>query len=145
MRTLVPWSGMTTIRREMDRLFDRFLEPAWDSLEATGEWMPKLDVTETKDAVVVTAEVPGVEPKDLQVTVQGDLLVIKGEKEETKEQKDERVHRTERSYGAFTRAVRLPAPVNAEKVDAGFKNGVLTVTLPKTPEAKGTMIPVKVE
>jgi HSP20 family protein len=136
---------MTTIRREMDRLFDRFLEPTWDTFEATGEWMPKLDVTETKDAVVVKAEVPGVEPKELQVTVQGDILVIKGEKEETKEEKDERVHRMERSYGAFTRAVRLPTPVNAEKVDASFKNGVLTITLPKTPEAKGTMIPVKVE
>jgi HSP20 family protein len=145
MRTLVPWGGMTTIRREMDRLFDRFLEPTWDTFEATGEWMPKLDVTETKDAVVVKAEVPGVEPKELQVTVQGDILVIKGEKEETKEEKDERVHRMERSYGAFTRAVRLPTPVNAEKVDASFKNGVLTITLPKTPEAKGTMIPVKVE
>ena len=85
------------------------------------------------------------EEKDIQVSLQENLLTIKGEKKQEKEEKDERYHRVERSYGAFTRSVRLPVAVDASKVTASFKNGLLTVTLPKTPAAKGTMIPIKAE
>jgi HSP20 family protein len=129
----------------MDRLFDRFFEPAWEGLELAGEWAPKLDVSETKEALVVKAEVPGVEQKDLHVSLIEQVLTIKGEKKQEKEEKDERHHRVERSYGAFARAVRLPVAVDAAKVSATFKDGLLTVTLPKAPEAKGTFIPVKAE
>jgi HSP20 family protein len=83
--------------------------------------------------------------KDIQISLQENLLTIKGEKRQEKEEKDERHHRVERSYGAFTRAVRLPVAVDAGKVNAAYKNGVLTITLPKTPAAKGTVIPVKAE
>ena len=91
MRGLAPWTGMTGLRREMDRLFDRFFEgdAGWEALEIGGEWAPKVDLSETKDAYVVRAEVPGVEQKDIQVSLQNDLLTIKGEKTKEKEEKDE--------------------------------------------------------
>ncbi|HEX5816483.1 MAG TPA: Hsp20/alpha crystallin family protein, partial [Methylomirabilota bacterium] len=99
--------------------------------------------SETKEAVLVKAELPGVEPNEISLSLQGDLLMLKGEKSQEKEEKDEQFHRVERSYGAFLRAVRLPTSVDASKVTAGFKNGVLTVTLPKSATAKGTTIPIK--
>jgi HSP20 family protein len=145
MRALTPWTGMTSLKQEMDRVFDRFFEPRWEEVPALGDWAPSLDLTETKDALVAKAEVPGMDPKDIQVSLQEQLLTIKGEKRHEKEDKDERRHRVERVYGAFTRAIRLPVAVDAERVNASFKNGVLTVTLPKTPAAKGTTIPIKAE
>ena len=144
MRALTPWTG-TGLKREMDRLFDRFFESPWTELPALGEWTPALDVTEGKDALTVKAELPGVEAKDIAVSLEGDVLTIKGEKDQKKEEKDERQHRVERTWGAFMRSVRLPAPVDGGKVTATFKNGVITITLPKTPGAKGTTIPVKAE
>jgi HSP20 family protein len=144
MRALTPWTG-TGLKQEMDRLFERFLEGPWSELPTMGAWSPALDVTETKDTVSVKAELPGVEAKDIAVSLEGDVLTIKGEKEQKKEEKDERQHRMERSWGAFMRSVRLPAPVDGSKVTAAFKNGVITVSLPKTPGAKGTTIPVKAE
>ena len=145
MRALAPWTGMDVFKREMDRLFDRFFEPRWPELEAVGEWAPKVDVTETKDTIVVKAELPGMEQKDIGVALEGELLTIKGEKEHEKEEKGEKFHRMERSWGAFSRTFRLPTPVESGKVDATFKNGLLTVTLPKAPGAKGATIPVKAE
>jgi HSP20 family protein len=144
MRTLTPWTG-TGLKREMDRLFDRFFESPLTDLPSLGDWTPALDVTESKDAITVKAELPGVDPKDITVSLEGDVLTIKGEKEQKKEEKDERQHRVERSWGAFMRSVRLPAPVDGGKVSAAFKNGVVTITLPKAPGAKGTTIPVKAE
>jgi HSP20 family protein len=131
----------------MDRVFDRFFESRWEELPALGDWMPKVDVSETKDSVVVKAETPGMEAKDIQVSLQENVLTITGEKKQEKEEKekDERYHRVERSYGSFSRSMRLPAGVESGKVNATFKNGVLTVTLPKTASAKATPIPVKAE
>ena len=143
MRSLMPWGGMTGLKQEMDRVFDRFFESRWEDLPALGDWVPKVDVSETKDAVVVKAEIPGMEAKDIQASLQENVLTITGEKKQEKEEKDERYHRVERTYGSFARSVRLPAGVEAGKVNAAFKNGVLTVTLPKTAAAKATPIPVK--
>jgi HSP20 family protein len=145
MRALTPWTGLTTFKTEMDRLFDRFFEPGWPPLPTLGTWEPKMDVTETKDAITVKAEVPGVEQKDLAVTLDDGVLTIKGEKEEKKEEKDTRYHRVERTCGSFARVLRLPAAVDANRTTASFKDGVVTITLPKAPEAKGTTIPVKAE
>lgn len=142
MRAMTPWTGMSLLRGEMDRLFDRFFEPKWTGVDAMAEW-PRLDVSETDVAVVVKAEVPGVEAKEIQVTLQDQVLTIKGEKRQEKEHKDEQFHRVERSYGSFARVLGLPAAVDGEKVTAEFKDGLLTITLPKTPAAKGTLIPVK--
>lgn len=143
MRALAPWRGMDVLRQEMERVFDRFFEPRWDEFEAGGAWAPKLDVSETKDAYMVKAEIPGVDQKDLSVSLQNQILTIKGEKHKDKEEKDEKYHRVERSWGEFTRAIALPGAADTEKVNATFKDGVLTITLPKTPAAKGTTIPVK--
>ncbi|HSD28991.1 MAG TPA: Hsp20/alpha crystallin family protein [Vicinamibacteria bacterium] len=145
MKALTPWTGMPALKKELDRLFERFWEgdsPDWPSF---GEWAPKLDVSDTPGALVVKAEVPGIDPKEIEVTVQDQVLTIKGEKREEKEEKDEQRYWAERSYGTFARAIRLPAPVEAGKVTATFKNGLLTVKLPKGATAKGTMIPVKAE
>ena len=144
MRTLAPWGG--NLRREMERFFDRFVEPVWEPFEMVGgDWAPKLNVSETKEAMVVTAEMPGVDPKDIEIGLTGDMLTLKGEKDKETAEKEERYHRVERTYGAFLRSVRLPMAVDGSKVTATFKNGVLVVTLPKTPASKGTLIPVKAE
>ena len=144
MRALTPWTGMAGFKKEMDSLFERFLEPVWAEMPALGEWEPKVDVAETKDTITVKAEVPGVDQKDITISLQDSVLTIKGEKEEEKkDEKDKRYHRVERSYGAFARVMRLPAAVDAGKAAASFKDGVITITLPKVPEAKGTTIPVK--
>jgi len=138
-------TGMGSLKHEMDRVFDRFLEGRWDEIPGLGEWTPNMDISETKDSLVAKVEVPGMDPKDIQISLQENLLTIKGEKRQEKEEKDEHYHRVERAYGVFTRSVRLPVAVDASKVTASFKNGLLTVTLPKTPSAKGTTIPVKAE
>jgi len=134
---------MDMLRNEMDRVFDRFLEPRWYEFEPEGEWAPMVDVSETKDAIVVKVDIPGVEQKDINVSLQDQVLTIKGEKRQEKEEKDEKYHRVERSWGAFTRSFRMPMAVAGDKVTATFKDGALTVTLPKAAEVGGTMIPVK--
>ena len=144
MRALVPFSA-GNLRKEMDRLLERFGDWELPDLLAMGDWSPSLDVSETKDAFAVKAEIPGMEPSDIHVELDNQVLTIKGEKKQEKENKGEHCYRMERSYGAFARSVRLPAPVDTSKVTAGFKNGVLTVTLPKTPGAKGTEISVKAD
>lgn len=142
MPALMPWAPW---KKDMERFFDRVFEMDFPELRLTGEWAPTLDLAETKDALVVKAEVPGIEPKEIQLTLQDQVLMIKGEKKQEKEEKDEHYYRTERTYGTFARTVRLPVPVDGSKVTATFKHGVLMVTLPKAPAARGTTIPIKVE
>lgn len=147
MRMLTPWTGFGTVRKDMERLFDRMGMPDWDlpEMRTLGDFTPTLDFSETKDAFVVKAETPGMDPQDISVSLENQVLTLKGEKKHEKEDKDEQYYRVERSYGAFARTVRLPAAVDGSKVTAGFKNGLLTVTLPKAPGAKGSTIPVKAE
>ena len=142
MRSLMPWSGMTGLKQDMDRVLDRFFESRWEELPALGDWMPKVDVSETKDSVVVRAETPGMEAKDIQVSLQENVLTITGEKKQEKEEKDERYHRVERSYGSFARSLRLPRTADGEKITATFDRGVLTVTIPKAEVAKPRTIEV---
>jgi HSP20 family protein len=146
MRALAPLKGMATFGPELERLFGRLWDPRWPGYDLEpADWMPKMDVAETADTLTVTLEVPGVEEKEIAVTLDDQMLVIKGEKEEDREEKGGRYHRTERAYGAFTRAVNLPVPVVAETTTARFRNGVLTVTMPKAPGARPATIPVKAE
>jgi HSP20 family protein len=142
-RGLTPWTGVAALKSELDRWFDRLRELKWDEFPLVGDWAPSMDISETKDSVVVKIEVPGMNQKDIEVSLQENLLTIKGEKRQEKEEKDERYHRVERSYGAFTRSARLPVGVDTSRASAAFKNGLLTVTMPKTPAAKGTTIPIK--
>ncbi len=127
----------------MDRLWDSFLERSPGREDA--EWLPALDVSETKDEIVVKAEVPGMEAKDIDISLSGDVLTIKGQKKQEKKQKDENYHMSERSYGAFFRSVRLPQEVQGDKVAAQYKDGVLKITLPKSEKAKAKEIKIKAE
>ena len=146
---LVPWKPfrdeLSTFRKEMDRLWNRaFGETAPGSVFET-EWQPSADIAETAESITVKAELPGLEPKDIEVTLSDDLLTIKGEKKKEEEKKDEKVHRSERFYGMFERSFRLPSSIKMDKVEAKFEKGVLTITLPKTEEAKTKEIKVQVK
>jgi HSP20 family protein len=147
-KELTPWrpfGELGSLRREMDRLWDSFfgerpLARAWER-----EWAPSLDVSETKDNFVVKAEVPGIDAKDIDISLTGDVLTIKGEKKQEKEEKEEDYHLIERSYGAFSRSIRLPAEVESTKIKASYKNGILRVTLPKSEKVKAKEVRIKAE
>ena len=102
-----------------------------------------MDVTETAEAVVVKAEVPGMDAKEINISVTGDVLTIKGEKKSEREEKEENYHVVERSYGSFSRSMTLPAAVNLDKIEAKYDKGVLTVTCPKKEEVKPKAIEIK--
>ena len=146
---LTPWRPfreLERMRREMDRLWGSFFEERpRRKAEEIGEWLPSLDVSETKNDLVVKAEIPGIDPKDIDISLTNDLLIIKGEKKQEKEKKEENYHLIERSYGAFTRSIRLPKEVQSDKIIASYKNGILKVTLPKSEEAKKKEIKITVE
>lgn len=138
---------MTEIRSEMNRLFDSFLREPFgtisDSFKDWGRWSPSLDISQSDTAVTVRAEVPGVDPKEIDITITGDRLTISGEKKETVEKKDQDVYQRESRFGSFSRTLQLPTSVDPQQVTADYANGVLTVTLKKTPAATAKKIPVK--
>jgi HSP20 family protein len=142
-----PSRDLLGIRDEMNRLFDNFFSglPERRSGLLEGEWAPSIDIAETDNEIVVTAELPGVDQKDVDITITDDVLTLKGEKKEEKEIKKENYHRIERSYGGFQRTVTLPTGVQADKAKATYKDGVLTVNVPKTEEAKPKQIKINVE
>ena len=145
---VTPWRPFEfdRIKREMDRVWDSFLEgKPMRRAEDGREWLPSVDVSETKGDLVIKAELPGLDPKDIDISMNNGYLTIKGEKKHEKEEKDENYHLLERSYGSFTRTVRLPREVQHDKITASFKNGVLRITLPKSEEAKKKEIKIKVE
>ncbi|HEV8480017.1 MAG TPA: Hsp20/alpha crystallin family protein [Candidatus Eisenbacteria bacterium] len=104
-----------------------------------------MDLKETEDNIIVTAEVPGVDPKQVRIEVGSEMVILEGQKQHEMEWEHERFHRMERSYGSFSRAVMLPAPVDAAKGTASFKNGVIVITMPKARAARQTTIPVNIE
>jgi HSP20 family protein len=141
MKTLVPALGMTSLRRDMDRLLDRFWDG--DDFLNAADWNPRMDISETNDSLIAKIDVPGVQPQDIQLTMNEGVLSITGERRKATEEKGEHFFRIERSFGSFVRGLKLPTPVDATKVNATFKDGVLTVVMPKSAEAKGTSIPIK--
>ncbi len=142
---LTPFGTFERMRREMDRFWDSFLEGRLRGRpEEEGEWYPTLDVAETKNEVIVKAEVPGMDPKDIDISLSDGMLIIKGEKKQEREEKEADYHLVERSYGAFTRSVQLPKEVQSDKISAAYKDGILKITLPKTEEAKKKEIKIKV-
>jgi HSP20 family protein len=116
------------MREEMDKMFERFDQ-------GNGIVVPEVDVRENSASITVEAELPGVDEKDVSVTLANGVLTIKGEKKQGKEEKGEDFYRSERSYGAFQRSLRLPDTIDEAKVDAKFDKGVLTITAAKKPEA----------
>jgi len=147
-REIIRWDPLREVRRiwdEMDRLFSGFFE-RWPELgEREVGFAPAIDVSETESEVQITAEVPGIEPKDISIKVQDDTLIISGEKKREKEEKGRTYHRVERCYGRFERAIRLPSEVEADKAKASYKNGVLTITIPKSEKVKPKEIKVEIE
>ena len=150
---LVPWRRSDlarpwpTLRNEVHRLFDDFFNSEFftEPFRGLTEWSPALDLSETEEAIVVKAELPGIGPDNVKVLLQDDILTIKGEKKEERNEKTQNVHRVERSYGRFERSFRLQSTVKSDKVDAKFTNGVLTVTLPKAEEVKPKAVKIKIE
>ena len=148
---IIPWRGRTlpvatlaSLREEMNDLLARFWSHTSEPF-GLAEWSPALDVSETDDAVLVHAEIPGIDPKELDIAVVGDTLTIRGEKKDETEREGRNFHRVERRYGSFTRSLRLPAPVDAEHVTARAAAGVLEVRLPKKEEAKPKRIQIKTD
>ena len=135
---------LVTFRRQMDHLVDSFLGQGEFNLKK-GEWVPAIDEVETDNEILVKAELPGVEEKDVSVTLIGNTLRIKGEKKSEKAEKGKHVHRMESYYGAFERTLPLPVSVDAEKIKADYNKGVLEIHLPKKPELKPKEIPVIVK
>ena len=147
MFELTPWrpfGELRTLRREMDKLWEEFFG-GQDLVSSEAAWVPAIDISETKDAIIVRAEIPGMDAKDIEINLTGDVLTIRGEKKQETEEKDENFHRIETRYGAFQRAIRVPVSVDAEKIQAKYEKGVLKITLPKKEEAKPKHIEVKVE
>jgi len=153
-----PTHPIAALRQEMDRLFDSFftmpfgrrvldLDPfrEWMPAPITGEFTPRADVRERGDAYEITAELPGLAEDDISVTLEDRLLTIKGEKKEVKDEKHTDYFISERRFGSFARSFRLPDDVEAEKIDASYSGGVLTLTLPKSrkPQKEVRKIQVK--
>ena len=139
-----PFREMMSLRDAIDRLFEEsFVRPArgWITSEV-GLRVP-VDMTETDENLIIKADLPGLKAEDVDVSITGDTLTIKGEYEAEEEGEKGSVHFKERCYGKFQRAVRLPSGVDSEAAEANFEDGVLTLTLPKTAEAKPKQIPVK--
>ncbi len=152
MRSLIPWRSSSVF----DRVFSDFMDELSYSVGTTGpsgrsmlkldtEFSPRVDVRDAKKEILVSAELPGMDEKDIHVILNDDRLTIKGEKRAEREGGDSDRYYIERSYGAFSRTIPLPASVDRDKCEASFKNGVLKVTLQKTKEAlaAGHEIPVK--
>lgn len=147
MANLVRWEpfrDMVSLREAMDRLFeDSLVRPGVGWPARAGAEVLAVDVYETDDSVVVKTAVPGISPEDLDVSVTGDVLTIRGETKAEEEIKEDNYIRRERRYGSFSRSLTIPVPVVADKADAEFENGVLKLTLPKAEEIKPKAIKVK--
>jgi HSP20 family protein len=138
-----PFRDLLNLQNEMTRLFNRATgdtpggEPGW------GAWVPSLDIHESPEAYTVYAELPGVKPDQVDVTVNEGTLAIRGERKFYEAQNEENFHRVERRFGSFQRTIALPQAVKADSIEASFKDGILTVTIPKAETAKPRRIEVK--
>ena len=133
--------------REINTMFDKFVRGGTvdDGSFAISHWMPAVDVAEREEEYQVKVELPGVNKDDVKITMQENVLTIRGEKKQENETKNSEYHRVERSYGSFQRSFTLPTSVKHDKIEASYTDGILTVTLPKAEEAKPKQIDVKVK
>ncbi len=134
-----PWQELEDMQRSLDHVLGSFHFPASSEQE---HWMPNVDIRETEDTLLVQAELPGIDKRDIKVEVKDGVLTISGERKYEKDVKEENVHRIERAYGRFTRSFSLPRNVETGKVDAAMKNGILEIRLPKLESAKPKSITV---
>jgi HSP20 family protein len=147
-RELATWpSELWNMQREINRLFDNFFRGGMqdDGSFGLSSWTPAVDIAEHDNEFVVKVELPGVSKDDVKITLESNILTIRGEKKQDRETKEENYHRLERMYGSFQRSFTLPSTVRSDKIDATFKDGILTITLPKAEEARPKQIEVKVK
>ena len=154
MNSLLPWkrsdsktamavAPVTQLRSDWDRLFDRVLDDFWGPGTGSATHGLAIDVSETDEHIEIRAEIPGIEPKDIDVSLSGDVLTIAGQKMDAASESHGRYHHSERRFGSFQRAVRLPVPVEPDRVDATYKNGLLTVKLEKSEALRARKIDIK--
>jgi HSP20 family protein len=151
MFDLMPWrrregKDMVRFKNELDNLFNRFFDldfPISREFFKEGSWVPRVDLSEGKEEITVKAEIPGCDAKDIDVSLEGRILIIKGEKKPEKQEKEQNLHRVERSHGYFSRTMELPAEVDPEKVDASYMKGVLKLVFKKTKAEAGKKIEIK--
>jgi HSP20 family protein len=146
MRTIARWEpfrGVTTLQDQINRLFNETFERPGDD-SSLSAWAPSVDIYETEQELVVKADLPDVDPKDLDIRVENNILTIRGERKFEKKVSEENYLRVERSYGSFARSFTLANTVNSEAIKADYRNGVLTLSIPKREEAKPKQIKVNV-
>jgi HSP20 family protein len=132
-----------TLQSQMNRLFEPFLGRTFDDQElASGSWVPPVDVVEEKDAILVSAELPGLRPEDVEIQYENGVLLLRGQRTFQQESSERTYHRVERAYGTFVRSFTLPRSADPDKITASFQNGLLEVRVPKREEAKPKMIPI---
>ncbi|GAB6193379.1 Hsp20/alpha crystallin family protein [Desulfocastanea catecholica] len=151
MFDLLPFKRQSAVPNVLSEM-DEMLKKMWygfpfHNLEEDMDigWSPRLDVSETDNGMEIVADLPGMDKKDINVSLEDNLLTIKGEKKEEKERKDKHYHTIERRSGSFYRAIRLPVEVEKDKVEASFKDGVLTLRLPKSKEAKKKVAQIEIK
>ena len=132
------FNNLTRLNQMMDQAFT-----GWNGEAVSSAWTPSVDVRENKEHLTITVDLPGVKPEDVKISLENQLLTVRGERRQVSEQTDERWHRYERSYGSFERSFTLPSTVDAERIQATTEHGVLTITLPKVEKARPREIPVK--
>ncbi len=140
-RPTEPWQSLRLLSTGLDEAFGTLQD---DGRTVTASWYPACDVFEDKEAIKIIAEVPGVTPEDVKISLENNLLTIRGEKKQQAEERTERVHRYERTYGVFERSFSLPSTVDADRIQASYQNGTLTVSVPKVERARPREIPVEV-
>ena len=145
-RPALPGPDFTGLRRLNRVLDETFGALPWSDENGTitSAWLPPVDIFEDHDGLKMVAELPGVRPEDVKLSIENGVLTIRGEKKQVAEEESERVHRYERSYGAFERTFTLPTTVDADRIEARYENGLLTVRLPKVEKAKPREIAVTV-
>jgi HSP20 family protein len=157
MRSLIPFSWNTDLFRsrgehdplvamqqEVNRLFENFGRGSLPAFAGTGDVVPRIDVAETDTAIEITAELPGIDEKEVDVVLRDDILTIKGEKKSEREEKKKDYHLVERSFGSFARTIRLPFDADSEAVKASFAKGVLKVSIAKPAEVKQKTVKIPV-
>ena len=143
-RELMPFRQFERMKRNFDQLWDSFFGRELEG-RIQGEWIPSLDLAETDNELVVKAELPGMDSKNIDISLSDGMPTIKGQKKQEKEEKELDYHFMERSYGSFTRSIQLPKQIQREKISASYKNGLLRITLPKSEEAKKKEVKIKLE
>ncbi len=145
MATLGPFVEISRIQNEINRLFDNLLELRSSGSEGGGDWFPNADVYETEEDLVVKFEVPGVSLKDVSLAINGNNLILRGEKKRTESSKGAKYQCMERGFGKFKRVVHISSPVNTHKATTELLEGVLKVTFPRVPNRRGEEMPIPIE